>query len=118
MTEKTKTDYPLRPRKGIRPPFGYKADPDNPGFWTPIPHELEALEMAKEYLKGSTYRAVAEWLTAVTGRRISAPGLNQLINRDRRRHLSRAGKIGAAARAEKLRRAQDEAGITGDEAEA
>lgn len=56
-------------------PFGYKVSEEDAHVLDPIPHELEALEKAKKYLKQYTSREVAAWLTKITGRSISHTGL-------------------------------------------
>ena len=66
-------------------PFGYKIDPDNNKLLLPIPHELEALDLAKKHLKQYSYREVANWLTKHTIRCISHTGLKRRVEIDRRR---------------------------------
>ena len=66
--------------KGYTVPFGYKLAEDNHSL-EPIEKELTALEKAKEYLENSSYREVAQWVTATTGRYISHVGLIKAINR-------------------------------------
>ena len=70
----------LKTRKGNTVPFGYKLAEDNHSL-EPIEKELTALEKSKEYLQNSSYREVAEWVTATTGRYISHVGLIKAINR-------------------------------------
>ncbi len=67
-------------RKGNTVPFGYKLKEDNHSL-EPIPEQLDALEKAKEYLENSSYREVAQWVKAKTGRYISHVGLIKAINR-------------------------------------
>lgn len=73
-------------RKTSTIPFGYEVDPDDPDLLKPIPSELDALEKAKDYLKvvkgvptRSSWRDVAQWLHAKTGRYISHQGLKKRI---------------------------------------
>ena len=66
-------------------PFGYELDPDNERLLVPIPHELEALELAKRHLKQYSYREVAIWLTKHTDRYISHMGLKKRVEIDKRR---------------------------------
>jgi hypothetical protein len=66
-------------------PFGYEIDPDNEKLFQPIPHELEALILAKKHLRQYSYREVANWLTTQTGRSISHVGLKKRIAIERRR---------------------------------
>lgn len=84
----------LRRRLGAIP-FGYRVDPHDPKLLYPIPSQLEALDKAYEYLRHSSYREVARWLTQVTGRPISGPGLFQLVRRERERQdlLAKARRI-------------------------
>lgn len=107
MTEKTTKEWPKKPRKGIRAPFGYRANKNDPAYWEPVPLELEALELAKEYLKTCSYREVARWLSEVTGRPISNPGLFQLVNRERKRRISEAITRSNTARQESIRAIQE-----------
>ena len=66
-------------------PFGYKVNPDNERLLEPIPHELEALHLAKQHVKQYSLRDVAQWLTRQTGRSISHMGLKKRISIERRR---------------------------------
>lgn len=65
-------------RKTSTIPFGYKLD-ENKKTLLPIPEELEAYTKAKNYLQSCSYREVASWLTATTGRKISAQGLRKKV---------------------------------------
>jgi hypothetical protein len=66
-------------------PFGYSVCAHDPKLLNPIYSQLEALEQAYQYLRHSSYREVARWLTQKTGRPISGPGLHQLVRRERKR---------------------------------
>lgn len=79
-----------------RVPFGYKYDPEDPVYKeypeldpeasvVPVPEELVGLEIAKRLTKTYSYRSVAEWLTAKTGRKIDGPGLKDRISLDHQR---------------------------------
>ena len=68
-------------RKARTMPFGYKLSEDT-DYIESIDSELQALEQAKIYLKTCSYREVAKWLTAKTGRYISYVGLNKRVKRD------------------------------------
>ena len=68
-------------RKARTIPFGYKLSEDI-DYIEPVDSELQALEQAKIYLKTCSYREVAKWLTAKTGRYISYVGLNKRVKRD------------------------------------
>ena len=69
----------------VKPPFGYKFSEESKLLLIPIPHELEALEKAKKYLKQYPSRNVAAWLTKVTGRYISHVGLLHRVKNERQR---------------------------------
>lgn len=58
-------------------PFGYELSPDDPSLLLPIEFELKALQQAKKHLRNFSYRDVANWLSAVTGRSISHMGLKK-----------------------------------------
>lgn len=81
-------------------PFGYKLHPDNDKLLEPIPHELEALELAKRHVKQYSLREVALWLTKQTGRYISHSGLKKRLDIERRRKRSAAIKRKLAKRLE------------------
>lgn len=81
-------------------PFGYRIDPDNDKLFQPIPHELEALALAKRHLKQYSFREVAAWLTTQTGRSISHTGLQKRISIERRRKKASAIKRHLAKRLE------------------
>lgn len=66
-------------------PFGYEVDPEDPEVLLPIPIQLEALEEAKKHIKRFSYRDVANWITAVTGRSISHMGLKKRLEIERNR---------------------------------
>ena len=65
-------------RKTSTIPFGYKLD-DNNKTLLPITEELTAYRKAKDYLQSCSYREVATWLSATTGRSISAQGLRKKV---------------------------------------
>lgn len=71
-------------------PFGYEVDPNDPNVLNPIPLELEALKQARKHVNRFSYRDVANWITAVTGRSISHVGLKKRleIEQSRRRKAS------------------------------
>ena len=81
-------------------PFGDKIDPDNEKLFQPIPHELDALELAKRHLRQYSLREVAAWLTTQTGRSISHSGLKKRISIERRRKKASAIKRHLAKRLE------------------
>ena len=65
-------------RKSSTIPYGYKLDDDTKTL-LPIEKELEAYTKAKTYLQSCSYREVATWLEATTGRKISAQGLRKKV---------------------------------------
>jgi|TARA_R100000951_G_scaffold35763_1_gene30306 hypothetical protein len=82
-------------------PFGYEVHPENDRLLNPIPHELEALELAKRHLKQYTLRDVSRWLTKQTGRYISHMGLKKRVEIERRRKKAATIKYNLAKRLEK-----------------
>lgn len=78
-------DWSAIPRIARTVPFGYRIDDDDPDLLQPIIFELEALALAKKHLKKYSYREVAEWLTATTGRYISHMGLKKRLDNERKR---------------------------------
>ena len=73
------------PRISRTIPYGYKEHIDDDKLLVPIIEELEALELAKEYLKEYSFREVAGWLSDRTGREISHIGLRKRIQKERQR---------------------------------
>lgn len=73
------------PRISRTIPFGYKVHKEDEDILVPIVEELEALELAKEYLKEYSYREVAGWLSDRTGREISHIGLRKRIQKEKQR---------------------------------
>ena len=66
-------------------PFGYKVNETDKELLDPIPYELEALELARKYIKQYSLRQVANWLTTKTGRQISHIGLRKRLLHERQR---------------------------------
>jgi|TARA_R100001460_G_scaffold70442_1_gene111094 hypothetical protein len=66
-------------------PFGYKVNEEDSNLLDPIPFELEAIEVARQYVKQYSYRQVANWLTTKTGRDISHVGLRKRLMNERQR---------------------------------
>jgi hypothetical protein len=66
-------------------PFGYKVNEIDKELLDPIPYELEALELARKYIKQYSLRQVANWLTTKTGRDISHIGLRKRLLHERQR---------------------------------
>jgi hypothetical protein len=73
------------PRIARITPFGYKVNETDKELLDPIPYELEALELARKYIKQYSLRQVANWLTTKTGREISHIGLRKRLLHERQR---------------------------------
>ena len=73
------------PRIARTVPFGYKINEDDKELLDPIPYELEAIELARKYIKQYSLRQVANWLTNKTGREISHIGLRKRLLHERQR---------------------------------
>ena len=73
------------PRIARTVPFGYMINEDDKELLDPIPYELEALELARKYIKQYSLRQVANWLTTKTGRQISHIGLRKRLLHERQR---------------------------------
>ena len=73
------------PRIARTIPFGYKQNEEDPDILDPIPVELDMLEKARKHVNQYSYREVANWLVANTGRQISHVGLRKRLNNERRR---------------------------------
>mgnify|MGYP003645842318 FL=1 len=67
-------------------PFGYETDKNDDNILLPIPDQLDKLETAKNYLKQYSYREVANWLSANTGRMISYEGLRKRLDNEQKRN--------------------------------
>ena len=73
------------PRIARTVPFGYKINEEDRELLDPIPYELEALQLARRYIKQYSLRQVANWLTTKTGREISHIGLRKRLLHERQR---------------------------------
>ena len=73
------------PRISRTIPFGYTVHNEDEDILVPIIEELEALELAKDYLKEYSYREVAGWLSGRTGREISHIGLRKRVQTEKKR---------------------------------
>ena len=82
---KDDNEWLMIPRISRTIPFGYKVHDQDEDVLVPIIEELEALELAKEYLREYSYREVAGWLSDRTGREISHIGLRKRIQKERKR---------------------------------
>jgi hypothetical protein len=67
--------YPSIRRKTYKVPWGYDPHPDDPEILIADEEAMDALEQARVYLRDSSFREVANWLTAVTERPITHAGL-------------------------------------------
>lgn len=100
--------YTPIPRISRTVPFGYTADRTDPDILLPVVLELDTLEEAKKALKTHTLRDVAEWMEAVTGRKISAWGLSKRIKNERRRASKARAFESWSERAEKIAKKAEE----------
>ena len=73
------------PRISKTIPFGYVEHETDDDLLMPIIEELEALELAKDYLKEYSYREVARWLSDKSGRQISHVGLRKRVQIEKKR---------------------------------
>jgi len=73
------------PRISRTIPFGYRIHKTDDKLLVPNIEELEALELAKEYLTEYSYREVARWLSDRTGQEISHVGLRKRIQTEKKR---------------------------------
>ena len=70
----------LRKRVARVVPFGYR-ESEKENYLEPIQEEIDALEQARKYIKGSSYREVADWIFRKTGRKLTGMGLRKVLNR-------------------------------------
>ena len=73
------------PRIARTIPFGYEADESDPDILIPVSKELDLLETARKHVKQYSYREVANWLSANSGRYISHVGLRKRLQHERQR---------------------------------
>ena len=73
------------PRIARTIPFGYEVDEDDPDILIPVPKELDLLETARKHVRQYSYREVANWLSANSGRYISHVGLRKRLEHERQR---------------------------------
>ena len=74
-------------------PFGWKLVEGSTDLLEQIPLELAYLDKALEYLKFSSYREVAKWLTSKTGRPISHVALYKMAKKELSEKRSKAASI-------------------------
>ena len=82
---KEENEWVQIPRIARTVPFGYKQNEEDPDILDPVPTELDLLEKARKYVNQYSYREVANWLSANTGRYISHVGLRKRIANERQR---------------------------------
>ena len=70
----------LRKRVARVVPFGYR-ESEKENYLEPIQEEIDALEQARKYIRGSSYREVADWVFRKTGRKLTGMGLRKVLNR-------------------------------------
>ena len=85
LKNEEQTEWIQIPRIARIIPFGYKINEEDKELLDPIPYELEALELARKYIKQYSLRQVANWLTNKTGREISHIGLRKRLLHERQR---------------------------------
>ena len=74
-------------------PFGWKLVEGSKDLLERVSLEVELLKQAKEYLKGSSYREVAKWLSSRSGRSISHVALYKMAKKELSEKRSNAAKI-------------------------
>jgi len=65
--------------------FGYIVNNEDNNTLDLIEYELEALEVARKYVKQYSYREVSNWLSTFTERYISHIGLMKRVKREQKR---------------------------------
>ena len=85
LKNEEQTEWIQIPRIARIIPFGYKINEEEKELLDPIPYELEAIELARKYIKQYSLRQVANWLTTKTGRQISHIGLRKRLLHERQR---------------------------------
>ena len=82
---KEENEWVQIPRIARTVPFGYEQNENDPDILDPIKTELDLLEKARQYVNQYSYREVANWLSAQTGRYISHVGLRKRLQHERQR---------------------------------
>ena len=85
LKDEDETEWIQIPRIARTVPFGYKINEEDKELLDPVPYELEAIELARKYVKQYSLRQVANWLTTKTGRQISHIGLRKRLLHERQR---------------------------------
>ena len=91
--EQTKEQTIYKRRLSSTIPYGWKLVEGSTDLLEEVPLEVAYLEKAKEYLKGSSYREVAKWLSAKTGRKISHVALYKMAKKELSDKRSKAASI-------------------------
>jgi len=87
---KEENEWVQIPRIARTIPFGYKQSEEDPDILDPIPEELDLLEKARSHINQYSYREVANWLVANTGRQISHVGLRKRLQHEQQRKQTAA----------------------------
>jgi len=82
---KEENEWVQIPRIARTVPFGYKQNAEDPDILDPIPVELDLLEKARRHVNQYSYREVANWLSANTGRYIAHVGLRKRLGNEKQR---------------------------------
>jgi hypothetical protein len=82
---KEENEWVQIPRIARTVPFGYKLNEEDTDLLDPIPTELDLLEKARKHVNQYSYREVANWLSANTGRYISHVGLRKRLGNEKQR---------------------------------
>ena len=85
LKDEDETEWIQIPRIARTVPFGYKINEEDKELLDPVPYELEAIELARKYVKQYSLRQVANWLTTKTGREISHIGLRKRLMHEKQR---------------------------------
>lgn len=88
-------------KKNMKTPWGY-AETTCGQYFLPNHDEIDALKIAIELCKTASWGAVSDWLTEVTGRKISRELLRSIFDREReKQHFAKYHK---SRRAQAIRR--------------
>ena len=85
LKDEEQKDWIQIPRIARTIPFGYTINEEDNELLDPVPYELEAIDLARKYVKQYSYREVANWLTTKTGRDISHVGLRKRLMHEQQR---------------------------------
>tara|TARA_R100001369_G_scaffold1126_1_gene3811 strand:+ start:467 stop:868 length:402 start_codon:yes stop_codon:yes gene_type:complete len=85
LKDEEQKDWIQIPRIARTIPFGYKLNEEDSYLLDPIAYELEAIELARKYVKQYSFRQVANWITNKTNRAISHVGLRKRLMHEQQR---------------------------------